>query len=158
LRVLLEQLEHAQKKQHRAAFVEAKPTGSGQGVSRKMLSTPIAGRIIRAWGAPTEAGPAMGISYQAGPGARVAAPCSGRVLFAAPFRSYGNLLILDCGGGYAAVLAGFDQLDVRPGQLASRGAQVGTLPARGSGRSPGPALYFELRRNGEPIDPGPWLR
>ena len=41
------------------------------------------------------------------PAARVVATCAGRVAFASPFRSYGLLLIVDCGGGYHAVLAGF---------------------------------------------------
>ena len=86
------------------------------------LTAPVAGTVFRSWGDPTDAGPATGISYHAAPAARVVSPCAGRVEFAAPFRSYGLLLILDCGGGYHAVLAGFDRLDAegRPGRPARR--------------------------------------
>jgi septal ring factor EnvC (AmiA/AmiB activator) len=119
----------------------------------------VAGTVVRAWGAPTDAGPATGISYQAAPNARVVSPCGGRVVFAAPFRSYGRLLIVDCGGGYHAVLAGLDRLDVAVGRRVEMGEPVGVMgdwnPAGNGGR---PALYVELRRDGQPVDPGPWLR
>ena len=82
------------------------------------------------------------------------APCSGRVLFAAPFHGYGQLLILDCGGGYDAVIAGFGQLDATVDGVARAGQVIGTLPP-GDRR---PTLYLELRHNGVAIDPGPWLR
>ena len=72
-------------------------------------------------------------------------------MFAAPFRSYGNLLILDCGGGFTTVLAGFGHLDVTPDQAVRRGAPVGSLP--GSGANLGANLYVELRR-----DVSRWIR
>ena len=79
---------------------------------------------MRAWGDATDAGPATGISYQAAAHARVVSPCGGRVVFAAPFRSYGSLLILDCGGGYHAVLAGLERLDASGrAQRASRASR-----------------------------------
>ena len=84
------------------------------------LTAPVAGTIVRSWGDATEGGPATGISYRAPPAARVVAACAGRVAFASPFRSYGLLLIVDCGGGYHAVLAGFDRLDVKVGQAGGR--------------------------------------
>ena len=85
------------------------------------------------------AGPATGISYRAPPAARVVALCSGRVVFAAPFRSYGLLLIVDCGGGYHAVLAGFDRLDVKVGQTVAAGEPVGVMPGWEPGASGQPA-------------------
>jgi septal ring factor EnvC (AmiA/AmiB activator) len=123
------------------------------------LATPVAGHIVRAWGDTTEAGPATGVSYQAPPSARVVAPCGGKVVFADAFRSYGQLLILDCGGGYHAVLAGFERLDASVGQSVQSGEPVGTMPAwdpAGTGRRP--LLYVELRHDGQPINPAPWLR
>ena len=80
-------------------------------------------------------------------------------MFAAPFRSYGNLLILDCGGGFTTVLAGFGRLDVTPDEAVRRGAPVGSLPgSAGTGANPGANLYVELRRDGEPVDPAPWFK
>jgi septal ring factor EnvC (AmiA/AmiB activator) len=88
-----------------------RPTGAGRiaGSSQPhfQLTAPVAGTIVRSWGDATEGGPATGISYRTPPAARVVATCAGRVAFASPFRSYGLLLIVDCGGGYHAVLAGF---------------------------------------------------
>jgi len=84
----------------------------------------------------------------------VRAPCAGRVLFAAPFRSYGKLLILDCGGGYDAVLAGLAQLDAAVGQQVRAGDLLGALGGAGRGA---PRLYVELRHQGVAVDPGPWL-
>ena len=126
---------------------------------RGQLTAPVAGTIVRAWGDATEGGPATGISYRAPPAARVVAACAGRVAFASPFRSYGLLLIVDCGGGYHAVLAGFERLDVKVGQAVAAGEPVGVMPSwepGGSGNRP--ALYVELRRDGQPVNPAPWLK
>jgi septal ring factor EnvC (AmiA/AmiB activator) len=126
---------------------------------RGQLTAPVAGSVLRGWGAPTDAGPATGITYQAPPAARVVAMCGGRVVFAAPFRSYGQLLIVDCGGGYHAVMSGFQALDAKVGQLVRAGEPVGSMPTWTPGQSGiRPALYVELRRDGQPIDPGPWLK
>ncbi len=81
------------------------------------------------------------------------------MVFATTFRSYGLLLIVDCGGGYHAVLAGFDRLDARVGQQVAAGEPVGVMPAWQPGASGNrPALYVELRRDGQPVNPAPWLR
>ncbi|MDB5379060.1 MAG: Peptidoglycan-specific endopeptidase family, partial [Rubritepida sp.] len=114
---------------------------------------PVAGALLRDFNAPGEGGPSRGLTFAAQPGARVTAPCSGNVAFAAPFRSYGRMVILDCGGGQHLVLAGMDRLDVAGGQRVRSGEPVGVLPA-----SPRPTLYMELRRRGEAVDPRPWLR
>jgi septal ring factor EnvC (AmiA/AmiB activator) len=132
------------------------PTGAAP---RGQLTAPVAGSVLRGWGAPSDAGPATGITYQVPPAARVVAMCGGRVVFAAPFRSYGLLLIVDCGGGYHVVLAGFQKLDAAVGQLVQAGEPVGSMPGWTPGQSgTRPALYVELRRDGQPIDPAPWLK
>jgi septal ring factor EnvC (AmiA/AmiB activator) len=137
----------------------ARPAGPGIGESHGQLTAPVAGVVVRSFGDLTEGGPAAGMSYQATPGARVVSPCGGRIVFAGPFRSFGLLLIVDCGGGYHFVLAGFDRLDVQVGQPIQPGEPVGVMPAAAS-RSTGarPTLYMELRRAGEPVNPAPFLR
>ncbi len=134
------------------AFARPGTSAPGRGV------TPVAGTVVRRWGEPTDAGPATGITYRPPPGARVVTPCGGRIAFAAPFRSYGLLLIIDCGGGLHAVLAGFDRLDVVAGAVVPAGEIVGTMaamdPFAAGGRG---LLYAELRRGGMPIDPAPFF-
>ncbi len=136
----------------------ARPAGPGIEPGRAAI-VPVAGPMVRRWGDPTEAGPARGISYQAPPLGRVVAPCAGRVAFAGPFRSYGVLSILDCGGGYYFVLAGLDRLDVQAGATVQAGEPLGVMPnwdpAHAGQR---PALYLELRRDGQPVNPAPFLR
>lgn len=116
---------------------------------------PVAGRVSREFGAPGDAGPARGLTIAAPPGARVVAPCAGRVAFAGAFRSYGQLLIIDCGEGLHAVLSGFARLDAATGDRAASGEPVGIMGAAGPGGRA--ALYLELRRNGQVADPRPWL-
>ena len=116
---------------------------------------PVAGQALREFGSGGEGGPARGLTLAAVPGARVVSPCGGRVVFGSSFRSYGLLLIVDCGDGYHFVLAGLDRLDVSPGQRLLAGEPVGQLGgAEGRGRV---SLYLELRRNGQPTDPRAWF-
>ncbi len=89
---------------------------------------PVAGPVVRRWGERTDAGPANGISFRAPPLGRVVAPCAGRVAFAGPFRSYGTLVILDCGGGYHFVLAGLERLDTEAGAAVRAGEPLGVMP------------------------------
>ena len=143
--------------------VAAHPTGAGTIASgagpRGQLQPPVIGVVVKSWGEQTDGGPATGVSYHAPPGAHVIAPCGGRVVFAQSFRSYGLLLIIDCGGGYHVVLAGFDRLDVKLGQSLVSGEPVGAMPTWEPGSDTHrPALYVELRRDGTPVNPAPWLR
>ena len=148
----------------RREAVAAAPSGptaslSNSSTAAGRLQPPVIGVVVRSWGQPTDGGPATGLSYHAPPGARVIAPCGGRVVFADTFRSYGLLMIVDCGGGYHVVLAGFDRLDVRLGQSIVTGEPVGVMPSWEPGSSERrPALYVELRHRGQPVNPAPWLR
>jgi septal ring factor EnvC (AmiA/AmiB activator) len=151
--------EAAAARQREAAL--ARPTGSlsRSGQPKGQLAAPVAGKIIRAFGDPTDAGPATGLSYQAAPNARVIAPCAGRVAFADRFRTYGQLVIIDCGGGYHAVLSGLERLDAKVGQGIQAGEPVGTMPTwEPGGTARRPSLYIELRHDGQPVNPAPWLR
>ncbi|MBV9735159.1 MAG: peptidoglycan DD-metalloendopeptidase family protein [Acidisphaera sp.] len=137
----------------------ARPAGPGLDAPRGQLTPPVVGTVVRSYGEASDAGPATGISYQAAPAARVVSPCAGKVDFAAPFRSYGLLLIVDCGGGYHFVLAGLDRLDTQAGRQLQTGEPVGVMAGwdpRASGDRP--SLYVELRHEGQPVDPAPWFR
>lgn len=141
----------------------ARPSGAGTIAASAgphgQLQQPVIGVVVRSWGEQTDGGPATGLSYHAPPSARVISPCGGRVVFAEPFRSYGLLLIVDCGGGYHVVLAGFNRLDVKAGQSVLAGEPVGVMPDWDPGSATKrPALYVELRRDGTPVNPAPWLR
>ncbi|WP_207539320.1 murein hydrolase activator EnvC family protein [Sabulicella rubraurantiaca] len=114
---------------------------------------PVAGTLVRGFAAPGDGGPARGLTYATPPGARVTSPCGGPVAFAGPFRSFGRLVIVDCGGGVHLVLAGMDRLDVAMGRRIRSGEPVGVMAREGR-----PTLYVELRRRGEAVDPRPFLR
>ena len=152
------QTEAAADARRREAALAA-PAGPGLAAPQGQLGAPVAGTVIKAFGEPGDAGPASGVSYQTPPTARVVAPCNGRVVFAGPFRSYGVLLILDCGGGYHFVLAGLDRLDVQVGHAVQPGEPVGVMPSWDP-HTPGtrPALYVELRKDGLAVNPAPFLK
>ena len=117
------------------------------------MAAPVSGTVLRGFGAPAEDGPATGMTYQAASGAFVTAPCQGRVGFAAPFRSYGRLIILECAGGLDVVLAGLASIAANPGHAVRQGEPLGRLQD-----VPGARLYVELRQAGRPVDPAPFLK
>jgi septal ring factor EnvC (AmiA/AmiB activator) len=135
------------------AFASAKGT----------LSLPVNGVRLREYGAPDGVGGVeKGLSIATRNRAQVTAPCDGWVVYAGPFRSYGQLLILNAGGGYHVLLAGMDRVSVDIGQfvltgepvaLMGSGAKVAAILAAGSSQ---PILYVEFRKDGTPIDPSPW--
>ena len=131
--------------------------------ARGTLPLPVTGVKIRDFGSPDRAGGAdKGLSIATRTGAQVTAPCDGWVVYAGPFRSYGQLLILNAGGGYHVLLAGMERISVDLGQFVLTGEPVATMgsefqaaPAVTSGPSQ-PVLYVEFRKDGTPIDPSPW--
>jgi septal ring factor EnvC (AmiA/AmiB activator) len=91
----------------------------------------------------------------------VVSPCDGWIVYAGEFRSYGQLLIINAGGGYHILLAGLSQIDVQLGQFVLTGEPVGVMSTAGR-TTPGkaqdnaPVLYIEFRKDQRPIDPDPW--
>ncbi|MGC8470482.1 MAG: murein hydrolase activator EnvC family protein, partial [Acetobacteraceae bacterium] len=137
----------------------ARPAGPGLPAGGGAAGSPVAGVITRGFGQATLAGPATGVSFATAPAARVVSPCAGKVVFGQKFRSYGLLLIVDCGGGYDFVMSGMARLDAQVGQSVRAGEPVGVMPGWNPRLSEKrPTLYVELRRNGVPVDPMPWLR
>ena len=128
------------------------------------LPLPASGEIVKVFGASDNYGGAeKGLSIAVRPGAVVVSPADGWVMFAAPYRSYGQLLIVNAGDGYYLVLAGMDRTNVAVGQFVLAGEPVGvmgdgatrTASAVAIGASQ-PILYVEFRKDGAPIDPSPW--
>lgn len=132
--------------------------------ARGSLRIPVNGVKIRDFGAPDGiGGTERGISIATRAGAQVTAPCDGWVVYAGPFRSYGQLLILNAGGGYHIVIAGMERISVNIGQFVLTGepvAAMGSGTAQVAAASPvgtsQPVLYVEFRKDGTPVDSGPW--
>ena len=82
------------------------------------------------------------------------APYDGQVVFAGQFRGYGQILIIEHNEGYHTLLAGLSRIDCVVGQWLMAGEPVGRMGRPVDGN---PELYLELRRNGQPINPLPWL-
>jgi septal ring factor EnvC (AmiA/AmiB activator) len=128
------------------------------------LALPVAGRVARRFGHDDSNGGVMlGDMVATQSEAIVTAPADGSVLYAGPFRSYGQLLILNAGDGYHVVLAGMGRISVSTGQSVLAGEPVGVMgeakvasaTASGIGNA-GPELYVEFRKDGKPVDPAPW--
>jgi septal ring factor EnvC (AmiA/AmiB activator) len=142
---------------HAEPAAPGRPAGPGLAVSAPK-ATLVAGRILRLFGAAADDGPATGMTFSVAPRAFVASPCTGRVAFAAPFRSYGKLMIIECGGGYDFVLSGMASLDIAIGRTVRPGEPVGRMPDFDAARTAArPVLYVELRKNGQPVNPLPYL-
>lgn len=89
-------------------------------------------------------------------GSPIKAAKSGRVLYSGWKRGYGNTVIIDHGGGVTTLYGHASKLNVRAGQPVKAGAYIGNVGS--TGYSTGPHLHFEVRKNGRPINPGPYLR
>ncbi|RUU40130.1 hypothetical protein EOC93_21265 [Mesorhizobium sp. M6A.T.Ce.TU.002.03.1.1] len=128
------------------------------------IALPVTGKIKRRFGASDGNGAVMlGDMVATQSGAIVTAPADGNVLYAGPFRSYGQLLILNAGDGYHVVLAGMSRISVASGQSVLAGEPVGAMgEARVASTSASkngnatPELYVEFRKDGKPVDPTPW--
>ena len=123
------------------------------------LPLPAAGKQVIQFGQQTSQGSkSKGLVIKTRHGAQITSPCDGWVVYAGSFRSYGQLLIINAGGGYHVLLANLSQLDVQLGQFVLAAEPVGSMAPRVSRRKKGssPVLYVEFRKNGRPIDPRPW--
>ena len=130
--------------------------------SRKgALAQPVSGTPMRVFGGRNKFGDrAKGLSIATRDSAQVTSPVDGWVAYADEFRTYGQLLIINAGGGYHILLAGMQRIDVNVGQFVLAGEPVAVMgastPGKGDKASGRQVLYVEFRKDGKPIDPGPW--
>ncbi|MDQ1091593.1 septal ring factor EnvC (AmiA/AmiB activator) [Xanthomonas sacchari] len=121
------------------------------------LGWPLSGDLIARYGGRLPDGrTSSGVLIAAPAGSTVTAVADGTVVFSDWMTGYGMILIVDHGNGYMSLYAHNDTLLRDAGAKVKRGdavAKVGN--SGGQGR---PALYFELRRNGQPVDPSSWLQ
>ena len=132
--------------------------------TKGLLPFPVNGIIQRGYGSRDAfGGTEKGLLIATRSEAIVTTPCDGWVSFAGPYRSYGQLLIVNAGQGYYIVLAGMDKINVNVGQFVLAGEPVAVM-GDGSVKTAAaiaagavqPALYVEFRKDGVAIDPGPW--
>ena len=173
----LEDLISGMKKALPTARVEpAPPSSSGPGTSSRLgpaiafadakgrLVPPVRGVNLQSFGDDNGlGGVSQGQSIATRAGARVVSPADGRVVYAGPFRSYGQLLILDAGDDYHIVLAGMERIDVQLDQFVLTGEPVGVMGNQRLASAAAldasvtqPVLYVEFRKGGTSIDPSPW--
>jgi murein hydrolase activator len=131
--------------------------------AKGLLTFPVNGTKIHDFGGSDGSGGIeKGISLASRAGAQVTTPCDGWVVYAGPFRSYGQLLILNAGGGYHVLIAGMERISVNIGQFVQTGEPVATMGTTSqvasifAANASQPVLYVEFRKDGTPIDPGPW--
>ena len=115
------------------------------------LRLPAGGKVAVRYGEQDRfGGTSRGLTISARAGTPVLAPYAGSVMFAGPFRGYGQILIVEHSNGYHSLIAGLGRIDTSVGKHVSTGEPVGLMPSPADGT---PDLYFELRRHGQPINP-----
>ena len=132
------------------------PEHAGLFGAPKLFTPPVVGGPIRTFGqAEPGGGRSLGWSWRPAAGGVVVAPAQAVVDYAGPLKGWGLVLILRLGGGYHLVLAGLETALTAPGRTVVAGQPVGRMAGAGGAA---PELYFELRKNGAPVDPARWLK
>jgi septal ring factor EnvC (AmiA/AmiB activator) len=133
-------------------------------VAKGYLTMPANGVTVLDYGAGDGfGGISQGVSIVTRADAQVVAPADGWVLYKGPYLNYGQIVILNTGHNYTALLAGLETVTVDIGQFVQMGMPLGTMGSRTIGRTVAtnagasqPTLYIELRENNEPLDPTGW--
>lgn len=133
------------------------------------LAAPVIGDIAARYDGGEGGNAARGLVFEAKPYSRVYAPWNGTISYAGPVKSFGLVTVIDIGEGHQIVLAGLASNEREKGEAVLRGEPIGHLggpitdgeeflleeSALPTGAMT--SLYFQIRRDGDPIDPGPWL-
>ncbi|ODU49423.1 MAG: peptidase M23 [Lysobacteraceae bacterium SCN 69-48] len=154
--------ERARREAERQARSTGKPAPKRNAVASAPamrvggLSWPVSGSLLAAFGGRLPDGRRSdGVLIAASAGTAVKAVADGTVVFADWMTGYGNILIIDHGNGYMSLYAHNDSLLRAAGDAVRRGDALAAVGS--SGGQERPALYFELRRNGTPVNPSGWL-
>ena len=171
LQTMVEKLEAMSRKSYTAKAEKSAPKGAsrdlppvldkGFGSQRGRLSLPANGAIVGRFGRHKHPEfnsytVSNGISIAAPAGADIRAVYEGKVIFADYFKGYGNMVIIDHGGGFFSLYAHTSRIARRVGAQVAHNETVASVGDVDSPR--GPMLYFELRYQGKPVDPAPWFR
>ena len=153
LKDLLAKLEAERRKKQAARPASAPPAGTGAfAKSYGALILPTQGKVVQHFGDTTVSGAHLkGMTIGGRINSPVVAPFDGTVLFSGPFKSYGQMLIVDNGDDYMTLVAGLGQITTSVGQVLVAGEPVGRMGPKGGN------LYVEIRKNGQAIEPESWF-
>ena len=152
-----EETKKLEEKQ-RADLIKFKPevineVGENFVKAKGHLLRPARGPVVTAYGEQMSKGvTSKGIIIKTRSQAQVISPYDGTVIFAGPFRGYGNLIIIEHGQRYLSLLARLEEVDCELGQMLLAGEPVGQMPESGDAR-----LYVELRKDNHPVNPLTWI-
>ena len=139
------------KKTH--ASIKKQVSGGSFAHAKGALTRPVSGPKITDYGQTISKGvTSKGIVYKTRSEAQVTSLFDGTVIFSGPFKGYGNIIIVEHGGGYLTLLAGLGHIDCDVGQKLLSGEPVGTMPKGNNSK-----LYVEIRKDRHPINPTPWI-
>lgn len=175
LKQLLAAIEDEKKRAEALKTAEAKAREEAESLKAKPLMVfsqskgkldyPAQGEVLKQFGQDNGLGTTLdGLALATQPKSNVISPVDAKIEFAGPFRSYGQLLILNAGEGYLLLLAGMNQISAEIGQTVRAGEPLGTMGEGPSSvaligndiNNAQPVLYVEFRKNNEPVDPSPW--
>jgi murein hydrolase activator len=169
LQAMVEKLEARRRKSYTAKRKSSVGGGpqlpavpdKGFGALKGRLSMPVKGTVIGRYGRhkhPEYNSYTVnnGISIAAPTGTDIHAVYDGQVIFADYFKGYGNMLIVDHGGGFFSLYAHAAKIVKKVGAQVVRNEVVASVGDTDSAK--GPMLYFEIRYQGKPVDPSPWFR
>jgi len=134
--------------------------GHGHGHGHEHGGMPVEGRVSSRFGRRSDPFNKRsrfhkGLDIAAGQGTPIRPIRPGRVAFAGPRGSFGNAVIVDHGDGLKSIYAHCHELNVKEGQAVGSGTVIGTVGS--TGRSTGPHLHLEVHRDGEAVNPEPYV-
>ena len=144
-----------------ALELQAKTGESAFPTLKGSLKRPVSGKVVRSFGR-NRTGRfntytlSNGVTIQSAEGTPIRSVYAGKVIFADWFSGYGRIIIVDHGGGYYTLYGHLSELKVAVGADVEADMIIGLVGDSGS--LEGPALYFEIRHHGKPVDPSPWFK